>query len=63
MTERPNGIDSVSADPSDNPIRGLEDIIPDLESLYFQLHRHPELAFQETRTAAEAAGCAPWASR
>jgi amidohydrolase len=56
MTERPNGMDSVSADPSDNPIRGLEDIIPDLESLYFQLHRHPELAFQETRTAAEAAG-------
>ncbi|OKH97794.1 amidohydrolase [Streptomyces sp. CB02923] len=27
----------------------------DLESLYEDLHRHPELGFQETRTAAEAA--------
>lgn len=34
---------------------GLDAIIADLESLYRQLHRYPELAFQETRTASEAA--------
>ncbi len=28
----------------------------DLEALYLDLHRHPELSFQETRTAGIAAG-------
>jgi amidohydrolase len=38
------------------PMAGLGVILPDLENLYYSLHRHPELAFQETRTAAEVAG-------
>lgn len=33
----------------------LQALIPDLESLYRDLHAHPELSLQETRTAAEAA--------
>lgn len=33
----------------------LEAGMPDLEALYEDLHRHPELAFEETRTAGEAA--------
>ncbi|MEC3974765.1 amidohydrolase [Amycolatopsis sp. H20-H5] len=33
----------------------LEARLPDLEALYADLHRHPELAFAETRTAAELA--------
>jgi hippurate hydrolase len=31
----------------------LDAKLPDLEALYIDLHRHPELAFTETRTAAE----------
>jgi len=31
-------------------------IYPDIEKLYFDLHRNPELAFHEQRTAAELAG-------
>jgi len=30
----------------------IDAIYPDIESLYIDLHRNPELAFQETRTAA-----------
>jgi amidohydrolase len=37
-------------------ITGLEDRLPDLEALYRDLHRHPELSFQEKRTAAVMAG-------
>ncbi|MFF3746400.1 amidohydrolase [Streptomyces kronopolitis] len=33
----------------------LDDRLPDLVALYEDLHRHPELGFEETRTAAEAA--------
>lgn len=33
----------------------LDDRLPGLVALYEDLHRHPELGFQETRTAAEAA--------
>ncbi|MFF0149598.1 hippurate hydrolase [Amycolatopsis sulphurea] len=33
----------------------LEAALPDLEALYKDLHQHPELAFAETRTAAEVA--------
>ncbi|MFG2285902.1 amidohydrolase [Streptomyces sp. NPDC048595] len=33
----------------------LDDRLTDLVALYEDLHRHPELGFQETRTAAEAA--------
>jgi hippurate hydrolase len=34
---------------------GINDILPELETLYQDLHAHPELPFQETRTAQIAA--------
>lgn len=34
---------------------GLDGVLPDLESLYKDLHAHPELSMQETRTAEVAA--------
>jgi hippurate hydrolase len=33
----------------------IETIYPDIDALYVDLHRHPELAFQETETAAKLA--------
>ncbi|PXY28130.1 amidohydrolase [Prauserella muralis] len=36
-------------------LSGLDARLPDLERLYVDLHRHPELGFAETRTAAELA--------
>ncbi|HLI58494.1 MAG TPA: M20 family metallopeptidase [Solirubrobacteraceae bacterium] len=36
-------------------VQGLEDVIDELESLYRDVHSHPELSMQETRTAAIAA--------
>ena len=36
-------------------LRGLEDVLPGLRDLYKDLHAHPELSFQEVRTAAVAA--------
>lgn len=39
-----------------NPVlAGLQVILPDLEKLYTGVHAHPELSFQETRTAGLAA--------
>ncbi|WP_194914287.1 amidohydrolase [Catenulispora rubra] len=32
-------------------LRGLEDVLPGLRDLYKDLHEHPELSFQEVRTA------------
>lgn len=41
---------------SSNPVfAGLQAILPDLEKLYTDVHAHPELSFQETRTAGLAA--------
>jgi hippurate hydrolase len=40
---------------SDSILRGLGDVIGDLEELYKDIHSHPELSLQETRTAALAA--------
>ena len=34
----------------------VDAIYPDIEALYIDLHQHPELAFQETQTAAKLAG-------
>src|SRR5512146_1817385 len=40
---------------SDQVLGGLDDLLPDLESLYKDVHSHPELSMQETRTAGIAA--------
>lgn len=42
----------VSADPV---LRNLDGLLPELESLYKDVHSHPELSMQETRTAGLAA--------
>ncbi len=47
--------DSAEATAPAAVLAGLDDRLPDLEALYKDLHRHPELGFQETRTAAEVA--------
>ena len=40
---------------SDSVLRGLHDTLDDLEALYKDIHSHPELSLQETRTAGLAA--------
>ncbi|MEV5483821.1 MULTISPECIES: amidohydrolase [Streptomyces] len=47
--------DSASAAAPAAVLAPLDDRLADLVALYEDLHRHPELGFQETRTAAEAA--------
>ena len=44
------------ADSSDSVLSKLDSLLPDLESVYKDLHSHPELSMQETRTAGLAAG-------
>src|SRR5437868_6096131 len=36
-------------------LRGLDDVLPGLQEVYADIHAHPELSMQETRTAALAA--------
>jgi amidohydrolase len=45
----------VQASSSDAILRNLEGLLPDLETLYKDVHSHPELSMQETRTAGLAA--------
>jgi hypothetical protein len=40
---------------SDPALRSLDGMLPDLEALYKDVHSHPELSMQETRTAGLAA--------
>jgi hippurate hydrolase len=40
---------------SDSPIAGLDALLPGLERVYTDIHAHPELSMQETRTAGIAA--------
>ncbi|TVT50414.1 amidohydrolase [Amycolatopsis rhizosphaerae] len=40
----------------DGVLAGVQEMLPGLEKLYVDLHRHPELSFAEHRTAAELAG-------
>src|SRR3546814_4702054 len=47
------GILSASADPLADAVRAD---LPSLVALYEDLHRHPELSFQEKRTAARLIG-------
>ena len=42
--------------PSDRAPLNLDDLLPDLVALYKDVHSHPELSMQETRTAGLAAG-------
>src|SRR5271157_5812877 len=39
----------------DPALRNLENLLPELEALYKDVHSHPELSMQETRTSALAA--------
>src|SRR6202030_4681812 len=51
--ERPmNTIAAISSDPA---LRNLDALLPDLADLYKDVHSHPELSMQETRTAGLAA--------
>src|SRR6516165_5890851 len=43
---------ALSSDPA---LRNLDGMLPDLEALYKDVHSHPELSMQETRTAGLAA--------
>src|SRR6478609_1373358 len=43
------------ASSSDSALRNLDGLLPDLEALYKDVHSHPELSMQETRTAGLAA--------
>lgn len=46
---------ATMATASDFVLKDLDRLIPDLEALYKDVHAHPELSMQETRTAALAA--------
>jgi amidohydrolase len=41
--------------PTDRVLRDLDSLLPDLEALYRDVHAHPELSMQESRTAGLAA--------
>src|SRR5690242_5622542 len=41
--------------PSDAILASLDRLLPDLQTLYTDIHAHPELSMQETRTAGLAA--------
>lgn len=45
----------ANAPPADLILSNLERLLPDLETFYKDVHSHPELSMQETRTAALAA--------
>jgi amidohydrolase len=46
---------TTTAAPADTILRPLETLVPDLQSVYTDIHAHPELSTQETRTAGIAA--------
>jgi hippurate hydrolase len=48
-------MDRIEAHPSDAASANVDDLLRDLEALYKDLHSHPELSMQETRTARVAA--------
>jgi hypothetical protein len=48
MNTPANAVRSSSADPV---LENLDRLLPDLEALYTDVHAHPELSMQETRTA------------
>jgi amidohydrolase len=48
-------MDTKQAKPSEAVLAQLDGLLPDLEALYTDIHAHPELSMQETRTAGVAA--------
>lgn len=48
-------MNTTTANASQQILKNLDGLTPDLETLYKDLHAHPELSMQETRTAALAA--------
>jgi amidohydrolase len=46
---------AVKSSPSELILANLEGLLPDLETIYKDIHSHPELSMQEVRTAAVAA--------
>jgi len=48
-------MNTARASSLDPMLRNLDDMLPDLEALYKDVHAHPELSMQETRTAGLAA--------
>ena len=45
----------TASDRSDPVLGGLDDILPELEDIYKDLHANPELSMQEERTSGKAA--------
>src|ERR671933_2331669 len=48
-------MNTTRASSSDTALRNLDGLLPDLEALYKDVHAHPELSMQESRTAGLAA--------
>jgi hippurate hydrolase len=48
-------MNETTSQSSRSVLTNLDDLLPDLESVYKDLHAHPELSMQETRTAGIAA--------
>src|SRR5689334_25145889 len=48
-------MNSTAVTGSEPVLKNLDRLIPDLEALYKDVHAHPELSMQETRTASLAA--------
>src|SRR5437764_12534728 len=48
-------MDATKATATEPVLKTLDRLIPDLEALYKDVHAHPELSMQETRTAGLAA--------
>src|ERR1700686_5500 len=48
-------MNTSEANPSDLALRNIEGLLPDLAEFYKDVHSHPELSMQETRTAKLAA--------
>jgi amidohydrolase len=46
---------NTQASSTDTVLRNVDDLLPDLEALYKDVHSHPELSMQEVRTAGLAA--------
>jgi hippurate hydrolase len=48
-------VNAAKTSPADTVLENLDRLLPDLEALYTDVHAHPELSMQETRTAGLAA--------